>query len=81
MLRAFGFLFRLRSQQQAKERLFRESTHSVWSLPLRSSLHLVLDNPKNSSQILECPASHTRDSRADSESKKNLDSRFKITES
>ncbi|WP_394986350.1 hypothetical protein [uncultured Helicobacter sp.] len=35
---------------------------------LGSSLHLVLDNPKNSSQILECPASHAQDSQAYSES-------------
>jgi len=43
---------------------------------LGSSLHLVLDNPKNSSQILECPAKPSVESRTDSESMESLDSKI-----
>ncbi len=43
----------------------------------RSRLH----NPDFSSKILECPASHTQDSKTDLESSKGLESRFKNTES
>ena len=46
-----------------------------------NSLASNLHNPDFSSQILECPASQVQDSRANSESTKSLDSRFRVLDS